>query len=68
MTGLLKADNWKGWRKLIAFFAALAAIFALGLLDKMDGQNLEVTINWIVSAFVAGNVGEWFAKKEGGDA
>jgi hypothetical protein len=66
MIEAIKPKNWAGGRKLFAYFAALAAVFTLGVLGKMDGQNLEVSLNWIVSAFIAGNVGEWFAKKENG--
>lgn len=61
MMDLFRAENWKGGRKLVAFALALAAVFVLGVLNRMDGGQLEGAINWIVSAFVAGNVGEYIA-------
>ena len=65
MTELLKPQNWSGGRKLVAFSAALVAVVLLGILDKMDGQHLSTSINWIVSAFVVGNAAVHIAGKEG---
>jgi hypothetical protein len=46
-------------RKMVMFYFVTAAVFFLGLWNKLSSDNIMLALGWLVTSFTAGNIGEW---------
>ena len=41
------------------FYLVVTFLFILSVWNKITGDNIIIALGWIITNFVAGNIGEW---------
>ncbi|RPI19011.1 MAG: hypothetical protein EHM58_03085 [Ignavibacteriae bacterium] len=45
-------------RKMVMFYFVIVVLFLLAVWNKLSNDNILIALGWIITNFIAGNIGE----------